>query len=127
MWTNMNQIVRYVGQTCQSLEERAGRDMTGYRGCDEFWKAIQHYGTDCWRDEILWEGLTLDEANIYEELEIRDNETLFPYGYNLKEGGEGGTYSDEARRKISEAQKGRKLSEEHRRNISEGTKGTSCY
>ena len=37
-------------------------------------------------DETLWDGLTLDEANIYEQIEIRDNETLYPYGYNLSYG-----------------------------------------
>ena len=74
----------YVGRMCQSLEERASRDMTGYRNSEKFWEVLQHYGTDCWRVEILWDGLILDEANIYKQMEIQDNETLYPYGYNTK-------------------------------------------
>ena len=137
-WTNLITGMSYVGQTKRPLEKRAGRNMSGYRGCDKFWEAIQHYGTNCWVVEILWDSLTLDEANVYEEIEIRDNETLFPYGYNLTMGGLNGEYSPEARKKISEnsgmkrpevrakvsaAHKGKKLSAEHRKKIGEGITG----
>ena len=112
--------------------------MKGYRGCEKFWEAIQHYGTDCWRSEILWDGLTLDEANIYEQIEIRDNETVYPYGYNLNEGGGGINPSEETLQKMSEKAKEREakkraegyvVSEEARRNISEGLRNrdNSCY
>ena len=137
-WTNLITGMSYVGQTKHSLEKRAKRNMSGYRECDKFWEAIQHYGTDCWQVEILWDGLTLEEANVYEE--IRDNETLFPYGYNLKTGGLNSEHSPETRKKISEnsgmkrpevrakvsaAHKGKKLSAKHRKKISEnnGMKG----
>ena len=93
----------YIGQTYKTLKQRAGQGMKGYRGCHKFWEAIQNYGTDCWRVEILWDGLTLDEANIYEQVEIRDNETLYPYGYNLSEGGMGVNPSQETRQKMSES------------------------
>ena len=137
-WTNLITGMSYVGQTKRPLEKRAGCNMSGYRECDKFWEAIQHYGTDCWQVEILWDGLTLDEANVYEEIEIRDNETLFPYGYNLKTGGLNGEHSPETRKKISEnsgmkcpevrakvsaAHKGKKLSAEHRKKIGEGITG----
>ena len=74
--------------------------MVNYRECEKFWEAIQHYGTNCWRPEILWDGLTHDEANIYEQLEIRDNETLYPYGYNMVYGSE---QSEETIRKRTES------------------------
>ena len=74
--------------------------MIKYRECEKFWEAIQHYGTDCWSNEILWDGLTLDEANIYEQVEIGDNETLYPYGYNLSYGSE---QSEETIRKRTES------------------------
>ena len=137
-WTNLITGMSYVGQTKRPLERRAGSNMSGYRGCNRFWEAIQHYGTDCWAFEILWDGLTLDEANVYEEIEIRDNETLFPYGYNLTTGGLNSEYSPESRKKISEnsgmkcpevrakvsaSHKGKKLSAEHRRKIGEAGKG----
>ena len=88
-YTNLITGMSYVGQTHKTLKERAKPSMKGYHGCDKFWEAIEMYGTDCWRSETLWDGLTLDEANIYEQIEIRDNETLYPYGYNLDEGGGG--------------------------------------
>ena len=91
--------------------------MTGYRGCDKFWEAIENYGTGCWASEILWRGLTSDEANIYEQVEISDNETLFPYGYNLSLGGFNAEHLPETRAKISKNNgryfKGKKLSKEH--------------
>ena len=59
--------------------------MTGYRGCSEFWKAIQEYGADCWQVEILREGLTAEEADAYEDVEIKNHGTLTPNGYNLKD------------------------------------------
>ena len=99
-YTNLITGMSYIGQTCQTLKKRAGLNMIKYRECEKFWEAIQHYGTDCWSDEILWDGLTLDEANIYEQVEIRDNETLYPYGYNLSYGSE---QSEETIRKRAES------------------------
>ena len=105
-YTNLITGMSYIGQTCRSLNIRAGRNMTGYRDSVKFWEAIQHYGTDCWRDEILWDGLTIDEANIYEQVEIRDNETLYPYGYNMESGGNNNkSLSDSTRQKISKSLK----------------------
>ena len=99
-YTNLITGMSYIGQTCQTLKKRAGLKMIKYRECEKFWEAIQHYGTDCWSVEILWDGLTLDEANIYEQVEIRDNETLYPYGYNLSYGSE---QSEETIRKRAES------------------------
>ena len=99
-YTNLITGMSYIGQTCQTLKKRAGLNMIKYRECEKFWEAIQHYGTDCWSNEILWDGLTLDEANIYEQVEIKDNETLYPYGYNLSYGSE---QSEETIRKRTES------------------------
>ena len=99
-YTNLITGMSYIGQTCQTLRKRAGLNMIKYRECEKFWEAIQHYGTDCWSNEILWDGLTLDEANIYEQVEITDNETLYPYGYNLSYGSQ---QSEETIRKRTES------------------------
>ena len=131
-YTNLITGMSYVGQTRKTLKQRAEPDMKGYRGCEKFWEAIQHYGTDCWRSEILWDGLTLDEANIYEQVEIRDNETVDPYGYNLNEGGGGINPSKETLQKMSEKAKEREakkraegyiVSEETRQRISVANTG----
>ena len=85
-YTNLITGMSYIGQTCRSLSKRAGgRNMTGYRGCKAFWKAIQEYGTDCWWVEILREGLTVEEASVHEIVEIKNHGTLTPNGYNLKD------------------------------------------
>ena len=106
-YTNLITGGSYIGQTCQPLRYRAGgRSMIGYRGCEKFWEAIEGYGTNCWHVEILWEGLTLDEANIYENLEIHDNETLYPYGYNLNSGGMESERSPETIAKMSKSKLG---------------------
>lgn len=106
-YTNLITRGSYIGQTCQPLRYRAGgRSMIGYRGCEKFWEAIEGYGTNCWHVEILWEGLTLDEANIYENLEIHDNETLYPYGYNLNSGGMESERSPETIAKMSKSKLG---------------------
>ena len=148
-YTNLITGQGYVGKTFKTLEERAGRNLRNYHACQKFWEAIQHYGTDCWKHEILWDGLTLDEANIYEQVEIQDNETIYPYGYNQTFGGDGCSASDETCRRISEsvsktfaenpeiwreAQKnateaatkhntGKSLSKEHKQAISNANKG----
>ena len=107
-YTNSITGMSYIGQTCKTLSKRAGHNMRKYRSCEKFWEAIETYGTDCWTVEILWDGLTLDEANIYEQIAIRDNETLYPYGYNLSLGGLNTTHSEKTIRKISEGKKGKK-------------------
>lgn len=105
-YTNLITGMNYIGQTCRPLHIRAGRNMTGYRLCNKFWEAIDAYGTDCWAVEILWEGLTAEEANVYEDLEIHDNETLYPYGYNLKNGGMNSERSLKTRTKMSKSHLG---------------------
>ena len=122
-YTNLITGMSYIGQTCRKLKTRAGRNMEGYSGCEKFWEAIEAYGTDCWQSEILWDGLTLDEANTYEQVEIQDNETLYPYGYNMSLGGLNTTHTQGTLSKISKNNarywKGKKMSKEHRQRISE--------
>ena len=129
-YTNLITGMSYIGQTCQTLEERTGQGMQFYRSSPKFWEAIQEYGTDCWRVEILWDGLTSEEADIYEQIEIRDNETFFPYGYNLNAGGDGAssgaahhffgkTLSDEHREKLSESLKHSPYAIKHRQNLAQ--------
>ena len=122
-YTNLITGMSYIGQTCKPLSTRAGHNMQNYCGCEKFWEAIQNYGTDCWSVEFLWDGLTLDEANIYEQIEIKDNETLYPYGYNVSLGGFNATHSPDTRAKISKNNgryfKDKKFTKEHCRKLRE--------
>ena len=81
----------YIGQTVQSLRERAKSTVSGkgYKKCSVFWKAIQKYGFKNFEVEIL-EEVKVSELNEKEEYYIEKYNSLAPNGYNLTNGGEGG-------------------------------------
>lgn len=112
--TNKNNDKKYVGITCQSLNRRYGNGK-GYKECPRFWNAIQKHGWDSIKTEVLFSGLTKEEA---EEKEIylieKLNTTNDNYGYNIQNGGNTtGTHSPLTRSKIGNAHKGRKKSKDH--------------
>lgn len=82
---------RYVGQTKQEIWKRFGVNGINYANdCLYLWNAIQKYGWENVEHIILLEGLTAEEANIWEQKYIKDfcsNKREF--GYNLTIGGEG--------------------------------------
>lgn len=78
----------YIGQTCKTLSARAEPGGTGYRPCVAFWRAIQKYGWDNIRGEILEAVDTLEEANEKEQYYIQLFQSNNPeYGYNIYGGG----------------------------------------
>ncbi len=109
----------YIGQTCQKPENRFGKNGYRYKNCTLFYNAIQKYGWENIKHEILFEGLTQEEAdNIEIKLirEYRSNERDF--GYNLQDGGNNSSPSEDTKRKMSEWQIGKILSEETKQKIS---------
>lgn len=81
----------YVGQTCRTLEERAGKNGYGYNCCPIFSKAIKKYGWDNFESKILYDNLSHQDANRLEKLFIQLLKTQNDlYGYNLNDGGNGG-------------------------------------
>lgn len=84
-YTSPSQKV-YIGQTRNSLEERAGKDGSNYKGCKYFYSAIQKYGFENFKREILEECFDelLDEREKYW---IQYYNSLAPNGYNLAHGG----------------------------------------
>lgn len=105
----------YIGQTMQKPEHRFGNGK-GYKKCPFLNNAIEKYGWDNFSHEILRDGLTREEADYYEAFYI----DLFGscdrrYGYNLRSGGTSGySYTDEAKKRMSEKQKGRKQTNQTR-------------
>lgn len=80
---------QYCGQTSYSLEQRAGKDGQGYKGSHKVYNAIQKYGWDNVKKEILADYNTRTEANQKEEevisqLQLQDDN----FGYNISPGGD---------------------------------------
>lgn len=114
---------KYIGITSQKPTRR-WQNGYGYRESARFFNAIQKYGWDAFRHEILFTDLTAEEAARKEVELIEKYQTLDEAkGYNLDPGG-GGTApkTPEVRQRISEARKGthpsaetiEKLRESHR-------------
>lgn len=81
----------YIGITCRPASVRWKSDGSGYKGHSYFWNAIQKYGWENFKHEILLCGLSRAEASEKEREYIalyRSNDESF--GYNLTSGGEAG-------------------------------------
>ena len=112
----------YIGITCrEKVHYRWGRNGIKYQSNIYFYRAIQKYGWDNFKHEILFVGLTKDEANQIEvELISQYDSTNKLKGYNIELGGNGqGKHSLETRMKISQAKKGYKFSEESKQKMRE--------
>lgn len=146
--TNPHNGKVYIGITGQEPWRRwdCGR---GYIGNKYFYRAIQKYGWENFLHEILYSGLTLEEANQIERSLIEKYDSTNPRkGYNIDLGGNGiGKMSQATLEKLSKAHKGQKawnkgrphpektrqkiskaltgghLSEETRRRMSESRRG----
>lgn len=139
---------RYIGITKQNPESRWGTNGINYKSSPYFYSAIQKCGWDNFDHEILFNGLTKEEACAKEiELIAYFQTQDKQHGYNIMEGGSAPTIpeevrivmsekmrgnqnslghvcSEEKKRKISEAQRGRKLTEEHKAKLSIAKQGS---
>lgn len=97
----------YIGITYQEPERR-WRSGNGYKYNKYFTNAIQKYGWDNFQHEILYTGLTKEEAEQKEiELIATYNSTNPSKGYNLDYGGNSiGKHTEESKRKMSESKLG---------------------
>ncbi|MCK9394222.1 MAG: GIY-YIG nuclease family protein [Methylobacter sp.] len=99
----------YIGQT-NNLKRRVEEHKL--RGkCRAFNAAINKHGFENFTQEILKENLTIEEANYWEVLLIKEHVTLSPNGYNLRTGGYSSIPSSETREIMSAWQVGRKRPE----------------
>jgi group I intron endonuclease len=143
--TNLINGKKYIGQTKHGDDpNRRWRRGNGYRDCEIFDRAIQKYGWDNFKHEILLDGLTQEEANAHEESYIKLYHTCVMdedcWGYNLTYGGDNRSISDltreknrristelwksdEYRTKACRGRKGRKASLETRQKLSEMRRG----
>lgn len=113
----------YIGQTCQDLSDRS-RNGLGYKDSPAFYNAICKYGWSNFKHIVLLDGLSLEQANIFEEYLItkyRSNNKR--YGYNIAKGGLNTVHTKETLKKISKANKGKVVSKETKKKLSNSHKG----
>ena len=97
--TNLINGKVYIGKCYRKPSYRWGIDGSGYLRCSRghskadqrhFAFAIKKYGWDNFQHEILYEGLTAEEASRFEAMMIAKYESNKPTkGYNMTKGGEG--------------------------------------
>ena len=108
---------RYIGKTHKELYERQGSNFVNYKRSALLWNAIQEYGAENIKQDVLVEDYMSDEqASLYEMQYIDKYKTNYcrysnpSYGYNLTDGGEGAigfVHTDEERQKMHDAKTGK--------------------
>ena len=122
--TNKINGKKYIGITCNNPQIR-WRNGNGYVNNEHFFRAIQKYGWHNFSHEILYTDLSKAEAEAFEIKIIAEYDTVNPAkGYNIELGGNGvEKFTDEIKKKISDALKGHTCSEETKVKISNAQKG----
>lgn len=118
---------RYIGITSKKPEHRWNYGKS-YSSNKHFSSAIKKYGWDSFEHIIVYSGLSKQDACKKEkELIALYNSNNPQYGYNNSIGGEnpaeGAIFSEESRRKMSNAHKGLKHSKETKELLSKKKKG----
>lgn len=81
----------YIGITGRSTDIRWNKG-NGYHNNKHFYSAITKYGWDNFQHEILYEGLSKEEAETKEQILIKKFNSNNPkYGYNIASGGNSST------------------------------------
>ena len=123
--TNKINGKRYIGITKQDPTTR-WHNGYGYRG-QVFFRAIEKYGWEEFTHEILFTGLSENEAKEKEKYLIAKWKTNnAEYGYNVTSGGDGLVgYKHKAlsKLKMSKAHRGKKISSHTKIKMSESAKG----
>jgi group I intron endonuclease len=108
---------KYIGITSQNPKNRWKACGKGYRNNKHFWRAIQKYGWDNFKHEILLTNETFKYACAVEKILIKVYNTTNPqYGYNNTMGGQGTlglVVSKETREKISKTKRDNYIKENH--------------
>lgn len=127
----------YIGVTCRKPEYRWDNGKGYYKnGQSRMYNAIQKYGWENVKHEILFENLTKEEAE-QKEIELIEQYKSYndKFGYNITKGGScAGQLTKEMREKMSISRKGKipwnkgiPCREETKRKLSETNKGQKAW
>ena len=126
-YTNILNNKVYIGQTRQSMQQRAGTNGRGYDKQYRFGRAIRKYGWENFVGEVLEEVISDDIRDLQQKLNSLERFYIQKYdshnnGYNQDLGGSSKIVSDATRKKLSECNKGKTHSEAVRNKISQKLK-----
>ena len=110
---------QYVGQHHYDKEELD----SNYHGSGHIIKMIYNKRPETLKEVYLKTCYTQEELDEWEKYFIFTFDTIYPNGYNLTEGGNGGVPCEETRRKMGESRKGIPKTEEHKKKIGDSQKG----
>ena len=123
--TDLKTGKQYAGKHHYHIE---GQLDPSYHGSGVLWmKVLKKRPKELIKEEYIKTCYSEEEMNSDEQYYIEFFDTLYPNGYNLTKGGDGGLLCEETKHKISEAHKGKTLSEEHRRKLIESLKGKPAH
>lgn len=118
--TNIINSKQYIGFTKQFPEKRFKQHCKFEKSVIS--KAIQKYGQENFKFEVILQGLNKDDILYMEIHFINEYNTLSPNGYNLTTGGEHFEHTDETKLKMSKSALGRKVLNETKLKISNSLK-----
>lgn len=106
-WTHKDSGRVYIGQTIQDPNRRRLEHISQSYGSPysyHFHNALKKYGLDRFDWEVIDQANSIDDLNKLEEkyIEIYDS---INNGFNIRNGGRNKTYSEESKKRMSEAQK----------------------
>ena len=141
-----------VGYIYLNTDLKTGKQYTGkhhynkegeldpnYHGSGVLWtKVLKKRPKELIKEEYIKTCYSEEEMNSDEQYYIEFFDTLYPNGYNLTEGGDGGIVSEESRKKMSESHKrllsrekhpmlGKHHSEESKKKMSNAKKGKPAH
>ena len=129
--TDTTNGMKYVGQHHYHIE---GQLDPNYHGSGIIISRIYKERPETLKEEYIKTCYSDSEMNDDEKYYIKLYKTLYPYGYNLSEGGDGVLPSEETRRKMSKSHKGKippnkgiPMSEEQKKKLSESLKGRNVW
>ena len=117
----------YIGITKLDVNKR-WKNGNGYKHNPYFTRAISKYGWENIEHDVLYDGLTKEQAEKKEtELISFYKSDNSKFGYNIQHGGNVNCVNEETKRKISKAISKRKVSDETREKLSKLHKGKNNF